>query len=258
MAKQLIKVKTVEDGVDGAPPWITTFVDMTSLLVTFFILLFTFSSIQAYDSFTFPKNILGLSGTMEGDASRDMQAPAEDVMSSYDLARGARVPHARPLDQLAENVEEMGQKLDEQHQTLDLNHVGDGLRIRFDTKAGFLPGDARVSSDLAKSLSEAADVLQHYPHLVVIEGFTDDAFRPTTDFPTAEDLALARAEAAAAVLASSGHVGRERLLVTGVGAVPRPDVSGDDALTRKANRRVEIVIQAVSETLAKRLEAQAG
>ena len=42
MAQREIRIKTVEDGIDGAPPWITTFVDMTSLLVTFFILLFTF------------------------------------------------------------------------------------------------------------------------------------------------------------------------------------------------------------------------
>ena len=41
--KEIIKIKEVNDGVDGAPPWITTFVDMVSLLVTFFILLYTFS-----------------------------------------------------------------------------------------------------------------------------------------------------------------------------------------------------------------------
>ena len=53
MAEKVV-VKQVEDGIDGAPPWITTFVDMVSLLVTFFILLFTFSSIREYDSVTIP------------------------------------------------------------------------------------------------------------------------------------------------------------------------------------------------------------
>ena len=37
-----------DPGVEGAPEWITTFVDMISLLVTFFILLYTFSSIEEF------------------------------------------------------------------------------------------------------------------------------------------------------------------------------------------------------------------
>ena len=66
MPKQKIIVKNVPDGIDGAPPWITTFVDMVSLLVTFFILLYTFSSIREFDTFTYPKNIMSTSGVIDG------------------------------------------------------------------------------------------------------------------------------------------------------------------------------------------------
>lgn len=256
MVKTVIKYKTIEEGIDGAPPWITTFVDMVSLLVTFFILLFTFASMEDADSFTYPKSIIGMSGTMDDDSSRDMEAPNDDVMASLDLNRGARVPHARPLDELAENVEEMGQKLDDEHKPVNLNRVRDGLRIRFDDGAGFRPGSERVSETLQKSLVEASDVLQHYPHLVVVEGFTDDAFRPTAQYPQPEDLALARAEAAADVLTQSGRVPASRLLVVGVGNRRRPGATQDTAVDRSKNRRIEIVIQAVSETMSKRLEAQ--
>jgi chemotaxis protein MotB len=256
MTKTVIKIKTIEEGIDGAPPWITTFVDMVSLLVTFFILLFTFASMDTADSFTYPKSIIGLSGTWSDDSSRDMEAPDDDVMASLDLNRGARVPHARPLDELAENVEEMGQKLDDEHQEVDLNRVRDGLRIRFNDDAGFRPGSEKVSASLQKSLVEATDVLQHYPHLVVVEGFTDDAFRPTSRYPEPEDLALARAEAAARVLTDNGRVPASRLLVVGIGNRRRPGATQDTAVDRSKNRRIEIVIQAISETMSKRLEAQ--
>ena len=74
MPKQKIIVKNVPDGIDGAPPWITTFVDMVSLLVTFFILLYTFSSIREFDTFTYPKNIMSTSGVIDGSASDTIEA----------------------------------------------------------------------------------------------------------------------------------------------------------------------------------------
>ena len=144
--KVIIKVREKQGPLDGAPPWITTFVDMISLLVTFFILLFTFSSIRENDAFTYPKNIIGTSGTFETSPKTDMDAPADDLMMAYDLDRGSRVPHSRPTDQLLENIEEMGQKLTQEHIQFDPQHIGNGLTIRFGERAGFSPGSTRVNS----------------------------------------------------------------------------------------------------------------
>ena len=44
MAKK--KKKREDEGVPGAPDWVVTFTDMISLLVTFFVLLMTFSSMD--------------------------------------------------------------------------------------------------------------------------------------------------------------------------------------------------------------------
>ena len=43
------KEKKVDSGPPPAPEWVVTFTDMISLLVTFFVLLMTFSSLHAYD-----------------------------------------------------------------------------------------------------------------------------------------------------------------------------------------------------------------
>ena len=105
--KEIIKIKEVNDGVDGAPPWITTFVDMVSLLVTFFILLYTFASIKEFDTFTYPKNVISTSGVFDGTASDTMVAPKDALMLAMDLARGSKKRHTRPVDELLENMEEM-------------------------------------------------------------------------------------------------------------------------------------------------------
>jgi chemotaxis protein MotB len=75
--KEKVKVKTIEEGIDGAPPWIATFVDMISLLVTFFILLFSFSSIKEFETFSSPQNIPGSRGTVPSLGTA-MTAPKDD------------------------------------------------------------------------------------------------------------------------------------------------------------------------------------
>ena len=250
--KVIIKVREREGPIDGAPPWITTFVDMISLLVTFFILLFTFSSIQEHDAFTYPKNIIGTSGTFEEDAKTDMQAPAEDLMMAYDLERGSRVPHSRPTDQLLENIEEMGQKLTQEHIQFDPQHIGNGLTIRFGERAGFSPGSTRVNSTLALALREFGRTMEHYTLTIVVEGFTDSAFKPTPRYPTAEALSLARARAAAEVMVRASGLAPELVQVAGLGMLRlRSDQGQDTALGRRADRRVEVRIVALDAARAK-------
>lgn len=241
MAQREVRIKTVEDGIDGAPPWITTFVDMTSLLVTFFILLFTFSSITEYDAFSMPGRLLGMSGIMDEDPADSVAAPESDIMTAYDVARGAKVPHSRPLDQLLENLEEMGQKEDEDHQPVDLHRIGAGLRLDFSSEASFSPGSDVVNAELGRSLRELAATLQSYPYVVLVEGFVDNAFRPTPSHPDGQSLSVARARAAAQVLADAG-MPPLRIQLAGRGYRPQPGNTGESVAQRRDQRRVEVRI----------------
>jgi len=251
-----IKFREVNGGLDGAPLWITTFVDMTSLLVTFFILLFTFSSIREYDAFSYPRSVLEETGILSRSGERDMVAPNDDIMQAYDILRGGRSPHARPADKLPENLEEMGQKLAEEHVKVSVRHVSDGLRVCFPVRAGFAPGSVNVNEALRTALGEMGRTMQHYPHVLVIEGYTDDAFHPTPQWPTAEDLSLGRAQAAARVLLEESDLPDELVQVAGLGAArPRSGGAGS-ALERQAGRRVEVVIVAMETVRAKRLAAR--
>lgn len=246
MPKQKIIVRDVIDGVDGAPPWITTFVDMVSLLVTFFILLYTFSSIREFDTFTYPKNIISTSGLFDGDASDTMVAPEDDLMLAMDLARGARKRHTRPVNELRKNMEDMGQKLTDAHVPIDLRGAGDGLQVEFPEAAGFEPGDVTVNDDLAMALREMGETVGFYPLMIVVEGHTDDAFVPSPTYPDAHALSVARARAAADVLVREGGFDPELVLVEGYGS-DRPRREAVGPLERRANRRVEVRLVPMSK-----------
>ncbi|MEM1449189.1 MAG: OmpA family protein [Planctomycetota bacterium] len=246
MPKQKIKIREVDDGIDGAPPWITTFVDMVSLLVTFFILLYTFSSIREFDTFTYPKNIISTSGIFEGDSSDTIEAPADDLMLAMDLMRGSRKRHTRPVNELRKNMEEMGQRLTDEHVPIDLRTAGDGLHVTFPVDAGFRPGDDRVNAALVKALVELADTIQYYPLMVVVEGHTDDAFVPSPRYPDEDAMGIARARAAARVLEREGGFDPSLVQLVSHGSRRPRNPSAASARERIVNRRVEVRLVSMS------------
>ncbi|MCP5022257.1 MAG: OmpA family protein [bacterium] len=246
-----IEYNMIEGPLDGAPGWVATFVDMISLLVTFFILLFTFASMQDYDSFSYPKNILSTKGVLEKKGGQYIEAPDNDIMAATDMLRGADSPHSRPSDQLPTSIEQMGQKLTDEHIEFDGRNVQDGLRLRFDERAGFAPGSATVNPVLRKCLKEMGESVQYYQHLIVVEGYTDDNFVPTSTFRTAEALSLARAEAASEILLQGTKLSPKAIQLAGMGSSPLEDHMGKTALDRAANRRVEVRVLSMNEQRAK-------
>lgn len=239
----------------GAPEWITTFVDMTSLLVTFFILLLTFSTMEEADNFPFHGDFFGMGGSIKIDGTTSMMSgPDADVMAAMDATRGADVPHVRPPEALAENLEEMGQKLLQGQLEIDPNMVADGIVLHFDERAAFAPGSTVVNPVLAKALTELARVMEHYPNVLVIEGHTDSEFKPTPQYPTAEALACARARAAAKIMLENSNLTPMLLQVAGLGST-KPLNDNSTPSERTKNRRVEVRIQTLSKAKAEAAKA---
>lgn len=240
----------------GAPEWIVTFTDMISLLVTFFVLMMTFSSMDDWDRL---KVDALLDSSRSALTSRDshiaVDAIPDDLISDVDMRRGANQPHSRPVEELTENIEEMGQRMTEQHLALDLSAVPDGLLIQFGEDACFEPGSAEPSEALIESLDELGRVFEHYSYLVVVEGHTDDRFRPTPGYPTPEALSCARASAAAKHLLAGSGISPKLIQVAGLGAT-RPIDSNDEPRGRLRNRRVEIRILSLSKVRAAHIKAE--
>lgn len=236
-----------EEAPAGAPEWIVTFSDMISLLVTFFVMLMSFSTMEDQQEMVITAAFRNSgTGVVENDAGHTaVEPPQKDRMQATHPMRGADQPHSRPDEELAENLAEMGQKETEEHQKVDLSKVVDGLQIHFNRDSSFAPGSSEVPPALAERLGELGRVLEHYRHLVLIEGFTDTEFQPTPRYPTAEALSGARARAAADAMLSGSNLSPELVQIAGLGA-QRPIDSNDSANGRTANRRVEVRVIALS------------
>jgi chemotaxis protein MotB len=249
--------KFVEEQPAGAPEWIVTFSDMISLLVTFFVMLMSFSTITDRETMLIVEAFANSRGgvVLNPLGPDAVEPPPIDRLSGIHSMRGAPRPHARPDEELLVTLEEMGQRDDEEHVELDLAATPDGLRIAFDERAAFAPGSAEVAPALERALGELGRVLESYGYLVVVEGHTDGAFEPTPRFPSAQALGAARAAAAARVLLATSALSLESVQVAGLGA-ERPRADDGTAGGRTLNRRVELRVLSLSKARAELVERQ--
>ena len=245
----------IEDPGPRVPDWIVTFSDMISLLVTFFILLMTFSSMNSLDAFQTQGKLSGLSGQVHNEKGETAPDPLEhDFLAAMNVSRGGTVPHARPPEELPLNLDSMGAALTEDHVEIDFAGTPDGLVVRFDERCAFKPGSAAVPAELRRCLTEMGAVLQHYKNLIVVEGFTDSGFLPTPAFQTSDALAHARALAAAEFLLASSDLSPALVQTSGIGS-RRFTEGNDTALDRRRNRRVEVRVLSLSRARRQAAEA---
>ena len=249
------RVNSVEDESPRVPDWIVTFSDMICLLVTFFILLMTFSSMNVLDAFQVEGRLTGQTGQVHNEKGESAPDPLKhDFIAAMNVVRGGTVPHSRPPEELPLNLQAMGIALTEDHVEVDFARTPDGLVVHFDEGCLFAPGSAAVPSALAQCLTEIGAVLEHYENLIVIEGFTDAGFVPTSEFKSSDALAHARAFSAAELLLKKSELSPALVQISGVGS-RRFAESNDTALERKRNRRVEIRVLSLSRARAQALEA---
>jgi len=256
------KKKLPEDDGPEVPEWIVTFSDMISLLVTFFVLLMTFSSMDSAEVIRIKGVMMGTNGNLD-DVLGDVEVrPPVTRLDKTDPLRGLKDVHSRPPEELPEDVAELGTQKAEDQIEMDLSRIGDGLAIEFGEPCYFEPGSAELPPKLTQFASELGEVLSHYPYMVLVEGFCDDAFKSTLRYPDAESLALARAVAVADVMCGYGGLERLKVLVDAP-VVTEPLGDNSTAAGRRLNRRASVRVLSLTraretflDSERRRLEAE--
>ncbi|QDU70033.1 OmpA/MotB family protein [Engelhardtia mirabilis] len=247
-----VKEPREEEEPPGAPEWVVTFTDMISLLVTFFVLLMTFSSMEEYELLDVRGLLPGNTGMIEHmNGPTDVKPPENDLLANTDPLNGGERAHERPEDQLDKHTDGGTAQADDQT-PIDLNKIGDGLMVTWDANYSFGPGSVEINPKLEQALIELSEVLRFYPHQIVLEGHAAKDHRPTREYPDAETISLARAMSAAQVLIDHG-VEEERIQVTGHGA-ERPRSVANTAESRQANRRVELRVLTLGHARSEQLK----
>ncbi len=217
----------------GAPEWVVTFGDMMSLLLVFFVLLLSFSTmeIQKFKVVAgFMREAFGLKTRLNYSG-----IPMGTTILNTD-ARDTTTPQIE-LDLMQQVQEALRQAGLERRASVQVTHKG--VSIRLEGEVLFESGEATIQPRAGEILDRIAAIARTQPGSVEIEGHTDDVPIANTRFPSNWELSGARAAAAARYLIERG-VPAERIRAIGF-ADTRPVVPNDTPENRAKNRRVEFV-----------------
>ena len=224
--------------------WMATFGDMMSLLLTFFILLVSFSSIQETK---FHEAV----GSLQGALGVLSQLPKVPVKMDIDKPTKRGDSDSDGLNKQVEKLKEKIAALKENGKSVNVSRSEKGLAIRLDDQTLFDPGKADLRGGADEILTLVAGTLAEFPNAVRIEGHTDNLPIHTEQFPSNWELSAARAAAVLRFFQERGLDPR-RMSAVGMGEW-RPLASNDSAAERQRNRRVEIFMETKGEQRATRL-----
>jgi len=168
-------IRISRESSDGGPGWLTTFNDLITLLMVFFVLLFTMGSLDTkmLKEFQYALQsglgILG-EGSQVSIAVKDSR-PKPDMAQLLAQAEGEVEPvdeqeEATPIDEALKAItDEPG---------INVRYSNQGAHITFEDFLLFDFGKAVINSGGLKFLDKMTALIQKIPYAVRVEGHTDN------------------------------------------------------------------------------------
>ena len=217
----------------SAPFWMLTFSDMVTLLLVFFILILSYSTVELQKfkgAMSSMKGALGVMPEMDNPMKKSKSDVTEKLTTKQQF-----------LDRKAKDLENLIIENDLENDVF-IEPTTSGIRvllgdnILFDVaKAEIKPAAFPILSGIAQSLrEELADVY--------VEGHSDNVPIHTYRYPTNWELSQARALSVVRYLHDQGNIPYSKLAAVGHGE-HRPLAPNDTPANRAKNRRVEIYIR---------------
>ncbi len=222
--------------------WITTYADMVTLLLAFFVILFSISTI---------------------DAAR-FEAALTSLQDALGVLSGGRTVAARPLQDLGELVHDRQLVQLENLQLLEVRsrlqdrleaagHEGHveyvmddrGLILRMADTALFPSSHAYLTPEARSILDTVGVSIRDLPNHVRVEGHTDSRPISTPEFPSNWELSTARSTNVIRYLIEVHGLDAAQLSAAGYGEY-RPIDTNETFAGMQANRRVDIILLRIS------------
>ena len=262
-----------EEAPKGSPAWMATFGDLMNLLLCFFVLLFSMSTVDAQKfeliaaSFSETFSILSGGASAIGDGmlvsngvsqlnelseyinsmgmttdedSTDNMGDGE-TDSNQDAKEALEAEQLKESEQLAEKIQEAveEQNLDKE---VDINFTSQYVLLTMNGALLFDSGKATIREDALPILAKVAKILDRYAtNTIEVEGHTDNVPIHTSQFGNNNELSSFRALAVFDYLCENTTLDPANIKHSGRGEyVPVADNSTIEG--RAKNRRVEIKI----------------
>lgn len=214
-----------------APGWLVTYGDIMSLLLTFFVLLISYSTVREEEFRRALSSFQEAIGILPNERSVVFfeEIPAIRVSPS--------IPPAEIIRRLRSSIEAAGFE-----GGINVSEDREGIRITIESPILFDSGKAELRPESLPVLNEITGILAQSPHEVIVEGHTDNVPIHTQEFPSNWELSTARAISVARYMFESATLDARRFTVAGYGEY-HPVAPNETPEGKGKNRRVEILLK---------------
>lgn len=245
----------------GSPAWMTTYGDLITLLLVFFVFLFSFSTIDAEKWQALLASLQGNVGVMEGgktvsELPKVDDAALQDQINEVVRQRTRRLQQSEQANEQVSEAEEVDEfvrlyHLIEQyleqnniHAEIEISPAHTEILVRFQEYVLFDTGKAEIKPRSAEILDTIANIL--LAHIDVIdrirvEGHTDNRPISTLLYPTNWELSADRAIKVVRFFQERHEIPGNRLAGKGFGEY-QPIADNETEEGKAKNRRVDIQI----------------
>ncbi|MCP4876685.1 MAG: OmpA family protein [Gammaproteobacteria bacterium] len=240
------------DDEEGGGAWVVTFADMMTLILVFFILLYTLADFEdeAYKELVESVQVIDGDGNQVSVidfATRKGRNP-EPLKAIEDML--GMNPGELPLQNLKPAlVAEMESMINSTDlaDSVDLTYNGDKINLQIDGRYLFESGRAELKDRARFIFANLGQMFRDYAdYSIAIRGHTDDRNIETTQFPSNWELSAVRATTVLRFFIQQG-IDPERMTATGY-ADYLPLVDNNSVENRARNRRVEFVLEKEKES----------
>ncbi len=259
--------KKEEVPAPGSPAWMATFSDLMNLLLCFFVLLFSMSTVdqqkfeevaasfsQAFSIFTKGSQAIGDGVLISNGVSQLNQLddyinstgqPVESTENPEDMLSEAEKMLEEAKQAASEEMAEMvGEAISEagMDDMIELDYTSQYVQLTLNGSLLFASGSADLRPEAEAVLQQVGIILERYAESTIeIEGHTDNQPINTARFPSNNELSDARALSVFYYLI--GHTNLDPAFIKHSGRGEYCPIAANDTIEGRAlNRRVEIKI----------------
>ncbi len=257
----------------GSPAWVVTFADLMSLLMCFFVLLLSFSEMDAMKYKQVAGSMKFAFGVQREVESKIM--PKGTSIIAQEFSPGKPMPSVikemrqQTTDETKENLDftdstdkDKAQEKDEADEQqphpntliiqatledeiseglLEIETLGAKTIIRIQEKGSFPSGSAELTMSFEPVMAKISNVLTHTTGSILVAGHTDDIPIATVRYRSNWELSASRSVTVVHKLLNYNDFDESRFLIEGH-ADSQPMESNDTPARRAKNRRVEIIV----------------
>ncbi len=262
----------------GAPAWMATFADLMSLLMCFFVLLLSFSEMDAAKFKELAGSLSRAFGVQRDVPANELpkgtsvittefspgkpdnetllkimrQQTTDESKDNLDFSSGesdlnkkevAKEIYLAAVKRMQDEAKKLTQILQEEIDsgTVEVEWTDREIIIRIRERGTFSSGDDRIDENFAALLRKIALALKSVEGNIIVSGHTDNRPISTSRFPSNWVLSAARAAAVVHHLEAEENIDPDRLQIRAHGDT-KPIFTNYTQDSRSKNRRVEISI----------------